>query len=79
MFSTTFVKETAIRTTEHTIEVVTVDGEFAVKSTTRILVHSNPRLVGRETTAILDRRYKTERGATSLADDIVRDYQKFNK
>ena len=75
MYSEKVTVTTPNRTTEHTVEVVFVDGKFSVKSTTLIIRHSNERLNGRQLTTILG-GYKTERGATGLAKDMVSDYTK---
>lgn len=75
MFSVTFQTGTESRTTEHTIEVV-IDGEkYAVKTSAKILRHTNPRVVGRVMKPVLIRRYKTERGATKCANDLLDTYQ----
>lgn len=76
MFSVTFQTGTEFRKSEHTIEVIEDGGEFVIKTSTKILSHRNPGIVGRVMTNTMQKRYKTEHWATNQAQNLFADYQK---
>lgn len=75
MFTKTFETGTDTRTSKHTIEVVLDNDRYIVKTTTTILRHTNPKVVGRVINSVFPTKYKTERGATKCANDLLSTYE----